>query len=1848
METANDSPTKHHRASILLDDRFCLKPDQPPPPPPPQLSSPHRLNDNSKISNHHSHQSSSSSSSVALAKPEPQYTKSPLSDRDRTALIEEDKNSVAKSTHLDENEPSATRDEIHELDEDGTSGSAHRKSSTTLANQLSEYSAASSRGDNTPTVPSQLHHDLSTSRAKQLESSAPTIATNGPSISTAVSSSLAVDNVRTEDAKQEKTLSNEICSAPSLQSRFESLEKLMQSRPMFLGSNSINCEILVDLMNAVYYECHTNFSGLTRNKNQQKFLELIEPFVTQINSLRLQAKDFDLIKVIGFGNFGQVSVVKSREDNDAIYAMKTLNKAEMLRRAETACYREERDILLHGNDHDWFTKLHYAFQDEQNLYLIMDYYIGGDLLTLFSKYDDLLPEDMSRFYSAQIVMAISMLHGMGYIHRDIKPDNILLDRDGHARLADFGSCLKVSNIASDGICTIAVGTPDYISPDVLKAMEGDKKSGQLYDYDVDWWSLGVVIYESLFGETPFYAESLAETYSKIMNHELSFKFPEEPQVSDEAKDLISHLICCRSKRFHSLEQFKSHKWFDGIDWDNLRHVEPPYKPIVSGPDDTSNFDIDESRPSNLGDSKVNPVGGINRGKDSILNIHLPFVGYTATFTAGKLSNPTKFMEHTANRSDVIDGLSQKPTNRAIMKSGAITSAAIAGSDSVIQPSSSARSSNLHSSFDEDLNHVDIRQLESDLNLAREQWTELSILVNDIRKEKSALSSQLRSKENEIESQLEKITEMRNTIACLEKMKRQQSEEVGKISIDLEREKHINYNYQMEISNLESKLQTMQSELVVLKSREQMGINSHENVNQGAKDELISQQRDYIAHLEEQVLKLQQQQPNWDKQVAALKNLDPENIYMNSYQVDAHKHLEHGSNTTWQERRSAKAERNELKELQLSLQNELEDKRRIQNDLEDKKRELCQALADLAEIKIELTRQEQQKRMIGDSNVQNYGNGNRPLPFVSQSMLTFNPPPSQIGEPSEYLSQCDPGAQQLPNSPVMISASSSSYQQGSNLGMQSSYLHSGGYTSTEEGYSEAEAAYRQIRNQQQYSPSNAQPQPPLTPTRNHQQFQRSLTTMSQDRSRMYANMTELGPQPPAPHQTNPAQYQQQQQMIANMIQRNRGGNLISPPPINQQTNRHMFVVRTFIMPLKCHLCTSLMTGLIRQGLVCESCGFACHARCAKSLANLSCPYEDKRYVGLDPQRGIGTAYSGYVRIPRPGGIRKGWMRIHVVVCDFKLFLYELVGESLSSSSSMIGGSGGSHGALGGASGLGGGSSNVSLVGGANSSSRDDSLPMRNSSSGGGVSVARIIDLRDESFSVTSVLESDVIHASRTDISCIFRLSSSMIGDQKSSYSQRSVFHQLMLVDKESEKIKWIEALLELHRIIKRNNLPDRNILAAYLIMNASNLTQLRNLANVNCCAIIEEGPKILIGTDDSLICCYLDLQAYHRLPKGNKVLKLETLESEQLIVAMAGKQRHIKLIPLRALESDSVAWIKMPETKNATTFVIHNQNISGAFISVAVKKSLYVYEITRRQFRYAPWREIQSNAVIQTLNASGPLVCVGTCSNFHVHNIIRRDGPPLYLINAESNELMYITQNPLEPLGCYQILPDKWLLVFENHGIYVNSLGYKTQDPDLQFVTKCNTIASLLITHSDSDTTQDLNRNDNPNTYKDGSKLLILAFSNNHIDIYNSFDGEWLQTINLKGTKPLQSHAINVLPCITGALDLPQLVQISSKGNQNTQLTLSQQALTSNQQLVLKSSLIQKLTKEGSLEGNDLQRKISRLYISEPSDFKHLSHMGPANPPGLIDLNNISHGSASKKDSTNISNDDANSSTGDID
>ncbi|XP_016370647.1 myotonin-protein kinase-like [Sinocyclocheilus rhinocerous] len=397
------------------------------------------------------------------------------------------------------------------------------------------------------------------------------------------------------------------------------------------GKGSVSLQTLLDLLVGVYQEFSS--PALLREKHVQRFLQWAEPLVRQVKKTRISRDDFDILKVIGRGTFSEVALARMH-NTQQVYALKIMNKWNILKRGETACYQEEQEVLLKG-DRRWITELHYTFQDDNHLYLVMDYYVGGDLLTLLSKFGDRMPEDMAQFYLAEMVMAIDSVHRLGYVHRDIKPDNILLTADGHTRLGDFGSCLRLED---DGLIhsSLAVGTPDYLSPEILRAVEG----GGGYGSECDWWALGICAYEMLLGTTPFYAESISETYAKIIHFKDYFEFPPGSEVSEEARSLISALICDRSERLGSRGSgdFRKHPFFTGLDWSSLHLLPPPYSPDVSDATDTSNFDVLDdclSHTETLSDVMERaPVG-----------LHLAFVGYsyTATRETGALDRSRDIM-----------------------------------------------------------------------------------------------------------------------------------------------------------------------------------------------------------------------------------------------------------------------------------------------------------------------------------------------------------------------------------------------------------------------------------------------------------------------------------------------------------------------------------------------------------------------------------------------------------------------------------------------------------------------------------------------------------------------------------------------------------------------------------------------------------------------------------------------------------------------------------------------------------------------------------------------------------------------------------------------------------------------------------------------------------------------------------------------------------------------------------------------------------------------------------------------------------------------------------------------------
>uniref|UniRef100_A0A8C1QNI4 non-specific serine/threonine protein kinase n=1 Tax=Cyprinus carpio TaxID=7962 RepID=A0A8C1QNI4_CYPCA len=358
-----------------------------------------------------------------------------------------------------------------------------------------------------------------------------------------------------------------------------------------------------------------NHPALRKNKNIDSFLNRYEKSVSCLRELQVKLDDFDRVKLIGRGAFGAVQLVRHKVSQQ-VYAMKQLSKFEMVKRSDSAFFWEERDIMAFSKS-PWIVQLCCAFQDEKYLYLVMEFMPGGDLVTLTSNYD--IPEEWARFYTAEVVLALDAIHSMGFIHRDIKPDNMLLDRNGHLKLADFGTCMKMD---SSGMvrCDTAVGTPDYISPEVLMSQGGTG----FYGRECDWWSVGVFIYELLVGDTPFYAESLVGTYGKIMDHKNSLTFPGDIEMSKEAKDLICAFLSDREVRLGrtGVDEIKCHPFFKNDQWtfDTIRDTMAPVVPELSSDIDTSNFD-DDIKDDPLGTETFAPPRAFTGNQ-------LPFVGFT--------------------------------------------------------------------------------------------------------------------------------------------------------------------------------------------------------------------------------------------------------------------------------------------------------------------------------------------------------------------------------------------------------------------------------------------------------------------------------------------------------------------------------------------------------------------------------------------------------------------------------------------------------------------------------------------------------------------------------------------------------------------------------------------------------------------------------------------------------------------------------------------------------------------------------------------------------------------------------------------------------------------------------------------------------------------------------------------------------------------------------------------------------------------------------------------------------------------------------------------------------------------
>uniref|UniRef100_A0ABM5FP22 non-specific serine/threonine protein kinase n=1 Tax=Pogona vitticeps TaxID=103695 RepID=A0ABM5FP22_9SAUR len=1606
--------------------------------------------------------------------------------------------------------------------------------------------------------------------------------------------------------------------------RLRQLEQFILDGPTQTNGQCFSVETLLDILICLYDEC--NNSPLRREKNILEYLEWAKPFTSKVKQMRLHKEDFEILKVIGRGAFGEVAVVKLK-NADKVFAMKILNKWEMLKRAETACFREERDVLVNG-DNQWITTLHYAFQDENYLYLVMDYYVGGDLLTLLSKFEDRLPEEMARFYLAEMVIAIDSVHQLHYVHRDIKPDNILMDMNGHIRLADFGSCLK---LMEDGTVqsSVAVGTPDYISPEILQAMEDGKGK---YGPECDWWSLGVCMYEMLYGETPFYAESLVETYGKIMNHKERFQFPPQvTDVSENAKDLIRRLICSREHRLgqNGIEDFKNHPFFSGIDWDNIRNCEAPYIPEVSSPTDTSNFDVDDDCLKNS-ETMPPPTHTAFSGH------HLPFVGFTYTsscilsdrsslrFAAGqrtmdldasvqrtledtlateayerrirrleqeKLELSRKLQESTqtiqAMHYSTVDGpltaskdleiKSLKEENEKLKKqvsdSGRLeqqleeaSSARQELEDAARQIRAFEKQIKALKQDREDLNKEliesserlkaqtkELKDAHSQRKLAMQEFSEMNERLTDLHSQKQKLTRQVRDKEEEMEVVMQKIENLKQELRRTDRMKKELEVHAEAAAAEASKDRKLRERSEQYSKQLENELEGLKQKQM----GRSPGVSSTEHQQEITKlkadlekknvfyEEELSKREvmhcNEIKNLKKELRDAESQQLALKKEILILKDKlektrRESQTEREEFETEFKQKYEREKILLTEENKKLSSELDKLTAMyeRLSMNNrQLEEEMR---DLADKKESVAhweaqiteiiqwvsdekdargylQALASKMTEELEALRNSSLGARATDMpwKMRRFAKLDMSARLELQSALDAEIRAKQaIQEELNKVKACNIATEcklqeaEKKNS-ELLSEIERLKKETEELQSEKGVKHQDSQNSFLAFLNAPTSALDQfeIDSVENFTLSN-------TPSRDE-----DIKCHLHSRSRSPSTASDIEPIEVSDHPLRPVH-------TPTMRSPYIGSGLSVPKP-----KAHQFVVKSFNTPTKCNQCTSLMVGLIRQGCTCEVCGFSCHVTCADK-APAVCPIppeQTKGPLGIDPQKGIGTAYEGHVRVPKPAGVKKGWQRALAVVCDFKLFLYDIA-EGKASQPSVV--------------------------------------------------VSQVLDMRDEEFSVCSVLASDVIHANRKDIPCIFRVTGSQLS---ASGNKCSI---LILADSENEKSKWVGVLNELHRILKKNKLKDRSVYAPKEAYDST----LPLIKTTQAAAIIDH-ERIALGNEEGLFVVHVTKDEIIRVGDNKKVHQIELIPSEQLIAVISGRNRHVRLFPMTALDGRETDFYKLAETKGCQT-IVSGQVRHGAVtcLCVAMKRQVLCYELNHSKTRHKKIKEIQVAGNVQWMAIFSERLCVGYQSGFLKYPL-HGEGNPHSLLHPDDHTLSFIAQQSTDAICAVEISNKEYLLCFSSVGVYVDCQGRRSRQQELMWPA---TPSSSCY-----------------------NAPYLSVYSENAVDIFDVNSMEWIQTIPLKKVRPLNTEgSLNIL-----GLETVRLIYFKNKMAEGDELVVPETSDNSRKQMVRNINNKRRYSFRVPEEERMQQRRemlrdpeMRNKLISNPTNFNHIAHMGP--------------------------------------
>ncbi|EAY23147.1 AGC family protein kinase [Trichomonas vaginalis G3] len=311
-----------------------------------------------------------------------------------------------------------------------------------------------------------------------------------------------------------------------------------------------------------------------------------------LNNPQLKMSDFRVLKVIGRGFYGKVTLCEHIATKE-IVAIKSIHKSRLIQQNKVTTVISERNILAKAQ-HPFIVNLKFAFQSPSKFYLGLEYVPGGELFFHMQRYGNIRLDDC-KIYIAEILLALNHLHSLGVIYRDLKPENILLDANGHIKLTDFGLS---KNLAHEVHTSTFCGTTEYLAPEVV--------NHQPYTYSVDWWALGVLTYELLFGTTPFAHQNRAKMFRNILDNEPQFP----PNFNQEAIDFIKAMLTKDPLKRPTFEQIKQMKFFQNLNWDDVlqKKIQPKFVPASDNSNEANNFDP-EFTSEQAADSYVMPVFG---------------------------------------------------------------------------------------------------------------------------------------------------------------------------------------------------------------------------------------------------------------------------------------------------------------------------------------------------------------------------------------------------------------------------------------------------------------------------------------------------------------------------------------------------------------------------------------------------------------------------------------------------------------------------------------------------------------------------------------------------------------------------------------------------------------------------------------------------------------------------------------------------------------------------------------------------------------------------------------------------------------------------------------------------------------------------------------------------------------------------------------------------------------------------------------------------------------------------------------------------------------------------------------